>query len=88
MIQDKDIGDSESLPVCLNAGPVMTFRGDWNPYSDYGYQNCVTVKNGLTAGLYIANNYVNAHERCPSLNNKWTKIASFDVESEVINLFS
>lgn len=67
-------------------GPCMVYRGDWSPYNDYGYQNCVTFRCGLGKGVYIASEYVAAGEQLPILNIKWTKIACLNgALAEIIN---
>ena len=60
------------------AGPCMVYRGDWSPYNDYGYQNCVTFRCGLGKGLYIASDYIASGQQLPILNKKWAKIACLD----------
>ena len=63
------------------SGPCMVFRGDWNPYDDYGYQNCVCYRIGFSFGLFIASDYIGRSERCPTLNKKWIKIGSFNQDA-------
>jgi len=82
MLKERDI--QTSAKSATFSGPTMVYRGDWNSLDDYGYQNCVSYRVGYAAGLYIANNYIKQGEACPTLNSKWTKIASFDYDDYLI----
>jgi hypothetical protein len=74
----------EGLGHASMNGPTMVYRGDWNPYYEYGYQNCVTYRNGIGKGLYIAGNFISAGSNSPIENSNWTKIADIKNHGIVI----
>ena len=77
------LGSNQGGSTPLN-GPTMVFRGDWSEYYEYGYQNCVTYRNGIGKGLYIAGDFIAKSDKSPTSNPKWVKIADLDTNATII----
>jgi hypothetical protein len=58
--------------------PGMYYRGDWCEIEDYSFQNCVTIRSGPYAGLYLAAINISAGSDAPGENANWIKIASLN----------
>lgn len=64
------------------SGPGMYYKGDWRSGEAYAPQNCVTIRSGSEAGLYLCIGYIKSSLNSPATSigdgNLWLKIAALE----------